>query len=298
MLSAMVCLGLVTACDQKPSTSATTQPKAAEATAAAAPAQPTVDPETLPGAAASGEGTERGPGIMVWTLREGTGNPLPPDADAATFRLSAWTTNGTQYFGDATGPDELALPLGTAMSFPGWAEAVADMRPGETRKIWMTPQDGGSWPIEDGRPIVFDVEYVALADALPLPDPLPGMAIGDASRQGASSGLRWYDIVSGNGAPLAAGDSAVVRISAWNGDGTPWHASTEATSVTIDDALMPALAEGLVGMTPGSTRKLVVPPTLGAGWNPVGGTPAGTTLILDVEYTGPPSTAAVDPASH
>ena len=64
-------------------------------------------------------------------------------------------------------------------------------------------------------------------------------------------------------------------------------------AVTIDEALMPAIAEGLIGMKPGSTRKLIIPPTLGAGFDPLGALPPGTMLILDVEYVKP-ATASAD----
>jgi peptidylprolyl isomerase len=241
----------------------------------------------LPGVPVTDEGKDIGQDILAWTLVPGTGDMLPVEPTMATMRINAWSMNGTRYFGDPDGPDELVLPTDDASAFSGWSTALSDMKVGETRKVWIGAADRTRWPLESGTPqdLVMDIELVSFGDEPPLPDPLPGAPLAGAARNGSSSGLRWYDIGAGSGPPLAAGDTATIRCTGWLADGSPWH-TTDAVTVTIDASLMPALAEGLIGMTPGSTRKLVVPPTLGVGFDPLGSLPPGSTILLDVEYIG------------
>jgi len=252
---------------------------------AAAPAKPALDPTTLPGMAVTGDGTTYGDGVVGWTLTAGTGGPIAPDAEAATMRLRGWSTDGKQFFGDDLTWDELVLPTTDAGAFSGWATALTDMQIGEVRKVWIAADGREVWPIQGSQDAVLEIEL--LASAAPTSVELPGAAVGDASRRGSSSGLRWYDLASTSGAPLKAGDAATVSMVIWLEDGTRWRdTGTAPVMVTIDDTLMPAVREGLVGMTPGSSRKLIVPPNLGAGFDPMGELPAGSTLIVDVNYVG------------
>ncbi len=264
---------------------------------AVAPAKPAMNPATLPGDAVTGDGKELGEGIRAWTLTAGSGAMLSPTANMATFKIRGWSGNGTQFFGQEMEADELILPCDDATAFPGWSTAISDMRIGERRKVWFSGTDQTRWPVTgDPTPdLVMDIELVEFDDTT-TSDALPGVAVGDAARQGDSSGLRWYDIVSTQGVPLAEGDRAKIAAMCWLADGTPVAQSgTAPVVVQLDSALMPALTAGLSGMQPGSVRKLIVPPSLGVGFNPLGGAPAGTTLVIDVHYLGPdsnpPSTA-------
>jgi peptidylprolyl isomerase len=251
------------------------------------PARPAVDPAGLPGAPVTGDGTELGKDILAWTVTPSTGEMLPVEPTTATMRVNGWSMNGTQYFGGPDGPDELTLPTGDDAAFSGWSTAVSDMKIGETRKVWISAADRDHWPLGGANPqdLVMDIELVSFGIEPAMPNPLPGASIGDAAKNGSSSGLRWYDTATGSGTPLAAGDTATIRCAGWLTDGTPWR-TTATVTVTINDSLMPALAEGLTGMAPGSSRKLIVPPDLGAGFNPMGELPAGSTLIVDVDYVG------------
>jgi FKBP-type peptidyl-prolyl cis-trans isomerase len=259
------------------------------------PAKPKIDAATLPGAPVTGEGAELGDNVLTWTITEGTGEMLPTEPTTATMKIAAWSMNGTQFFGGADGPDELVLPTSDAAAFSGWATAIRDMKVGETRKVWVSHEGRDQWPLDGAAPqdLVMDITLVSIGDEPALPDPLPGTSIADAARNGSSSGLRWYDLAAGSGAPLASGDTATIRCSGWLADGTPWQATGGMpVSITLDDTITPALAEGLVGMTPGSARKLIVPPSLGVGFNPIGSLPAGSMLILDIEYVEPTETTA------
>ncbi len=288
-IATLASLATLSACEQEAA-----KPTTPQTTKIAAPAKRVINAATLPGASATGDGTDLGDNVLAWTLTEGTGEMLPIEPTTATMNISAWSMNGTQFFGGADGPDELDLPTGNDAAFSGWSTAVGDMKVGESRKVWISAKDRGRWPLS-GPPqdVVMDIELVSIGDEPAMPSPLPGKPIADAARNGSSSGLRWYDLTAGNGAPLAVGDTGTIQVTGWYADGTPWHASGALpVSITLNDSLMPALSEGLFGMTPGSARKLIVPPTLGAGFNPLGDVPPGSTLIIDVEYIGPTEVTA------
>lgn len=291
----LITIALLGACDSGSQEAA--KPAAAETVKETPPpAKPAITAAMLPGGPVTGDGTELGSGILAWTITDGTGGMLPVEPSTATMNISAWSMNGTQYFGGPDGPDELVLPTGDSAAFDGWSTAVSDMKIGETRKVWISAADRAAWPLRDADPqdLVMEIELVSFGDEAVMPALIPGTPVGDAVRNGSSSGLRWYDMASGTGAPLAHGDTATIRCDGWLPDGSPWQATgTMPVAVTIDEALMPAIAEGLIGMKPGSTRKLIIPPTLGAGFDPLGALPPGTMLILDVEYVKP-ATASAD----
>jgi peptidylprolyl isomerase len=268
----------------------------AETTKTVEPAKPTVDVATLPGAAVpvDATGTEYSDGVRGWMIVAGSGEMIPTKPTTATVRLRGWTVNGEQFFGDPESWDELVLPTGDTAAFGGWASALTDMKIGEVRKVWIASEGRDTWPLAGANPqdLVLDIELVSIGEELSIPDVVPGAAIGDASRHGSSSGLRWYDLTAGQGKPLASGDTATVTAVAWLEDGSLWQDSGRMPFVlTLDETAMPALREGLMGMTPGSTRKLIVPPMLGGGFDPMGDLPPGTTLIMDVQFVGPARTA-------
>lgn len=286
----MIAIASLTACEQEPA-----KPAAAETTKVDELSKPVINAATLPGAPATGEGTDLGTDVLAWTITEGTGEVLPIEPTTATMHISAWSMNGQQFFGDEDGPDEMVLPTGDTAAFSGWSTAIGDMKVGETRKVWIGADHRDRWPLGGDSPqdIVMDIELVSIGDESAPPNPLPGTPVADAPRSGSSSGLRWHDLTAGTGAPLVSGDTAMIRCTGWLADGTPWQATGGMpVKFTLDESAWPALAEGLVGMSPGGSRKLIVPPTLGAGFNPLGELPAGSMLVLDVEYIGPTETTA------
>lgn len=276
---------LLTGCDANTETAKKPEP-AAVAPAPPPPARDLVKGYTLPGNAAIGTGTKRGAHALSWTIKPGQGDALPGTPTIAVFRVRGWTTDGKQYFGDEDNWDELLLSTGEATTFRGWSDAIAGQRVGEIRKVWIEGDESSSWPVQDTQQnhLVMDLELMSIEPASIESDSIPGMPIGDATLKGSSTGLRWFELAPGTGAPLKAGDTATIRCAAWLGDGTPWQDATEMpVTITIDESMMPALAEGLMGMSPGGMRKLIIPPQLGVGFDPTSNTPPGAVLVMDVE---------------
>jgi peptidylprolyl isomerase len=242
-------------------------------------------PVSLPGLATTGDATEMAPGVWTWDVQVGEGEAVGPNARTVTVSIEGWTQDGTQYFGSATGPDELVLPATSAAAFPGWAAAIDGLNVGGTRKVWAAKPTGETtWPVDYNSPIVLDITLRSVNANATIGDPLPGADVASAAAQGGADGLRFYDLVTGTGTAAQVGDTITVRYEAWLADGTPMAQSTgDAITITLNDSIAPGIANGLVGTTAGSTRKLIVPAAIGIGFDPLGTLPAGSTVVMDVE---------------
>lgn len=102
------------------------------------------------------------------------------------------------------------------------------------------------------------------------------------------SGLKYEDLVEGEGAVAAAGHRVSVHYTGWLTDGSKFDSSLDR-----NDPFSFKLAKGMVirgwdegvqGMKAGGKRKLTIPPQLGYGAAGAGGViPPNATLVFDVE---------------
>lgn len=103
-----------------------------------------------------------------------------------------------------------------------------------------------------------------------------------------ASGLRYQDLVVGDGMEAQGGNAVQVHYTGWLTDGTKFDSSLdrgEPFSFTLGTGeVIAGWDEGVQGMRVGGKRKLIVPPELGygrAGAPPV--IPGNATLVFDVE---------------
>jgi hypothetical protein len=101
------------------------------------------------------------------------------------------------------------------------------------------------------------------------------------------SGLRYTDLVVGEGAQPQAGDTVVVHYTGTLEDGTVFDSSVDR-GVPFDfilgtGAVIEGWDEGIATMRVGGKRILVVPPELGYGDQQYGPIPANATLTFEVE---------------
>jgi FKBP-type peptidyl-prolyl cis-trans isomerase FkpA len=105
------------------------------------------------------------------------------------------------------------------------------------------------------------------------------------------SGLKFEDLIEGEGEVAAAGHRVTVHYTGWLTDGTKFDSSLDR-----NDPFMFSLGagqvirgwdEGVEGMKVGGKRKLTIPPQLGYGAYGAGGViPPNATLVFEVELLG------------
>jgi hypothetical protein len=116
---------------------------------------------------------------------------------------------------------------------------------------------------------------------------VPGLPGGAGAEVTTRSGLKYTDLVVGNGPSPRAGQTAVVHYTGTLTDGTKFDSSVDKgqpySFALGTGSVIKGWDEGVATMKVGGKRKLVVPPVLGYG--PAGrpGIPPNSTLLFDVE---------------
>ena len=102
------------------------------------------------------------------------------------------------------------------------------------------------------------------------------------------SGLKYEDLVEGDGEQAAAGQTVSVHYTGWLTDGSKFDSSKDR-NMPFEFPLgagrvIRGWDEGVQGMKIGGTRKLTIPPQLGYGQAGAGGViPPNATLVFEVE---------------
>ena len=102
------------------------------------------------------------------------------------------------------------------------------------------------------------------------------------------SGLKYEDLVEGDGGLAEAGQNVSVHYTGWLTDGSKFDSSKDR-NMPFDFPLgggrvIRGWDEGVQGMKVGGTRKLTIPPQLGYGAAGAGGViPPNATLVFEVE---------------
>jgi FKBP-type peptidyl-prolyl cis-trans isomerase FkpA len=102
------------------------------------------------------------------------------------------------------------------------------------------------------------------------------------------SGLKYEDLVEGNGETAQAGQMVTVHYTGWLENGQKFDSSKDRNDPFRfklgAGQVIRGWDEGVAGMKIGGTRKLTIPANLGYGARGAGGViPPNATLIFDVE---------------
>ena len=124
--------------------------------------------------------------------------------------------------------------------------------------------------------------------------PYPFLTLPSLDTVTLPSGLRYLYNDIGNGAETKTGDSVMVAYTVYfiEKDGTrhildATRDSGKRLNAKIGQGKnIKGVEEGLIGMKQGSTKRLIIPPSLGYGEKglPDRGFPANTNLIFDIEF--------------
>ena len=102
------------------------------------------------------------------------------------------------------------------------------------------------------------------------------------------TGLKYLELVEGDGATAETGQQVVVHYTGWLTDGQKFDSSVDRNQ-PFDFALGRGMVisgwdEGVAGMKVGGKRRLTIPPQLGYGAQGAGGViPPNATLVFEVE---------------
>jgi len=104
------------------------------------------------------------------------------------------------------------------------------------------------------------------------------------------SGLQYWDIKVGTGAPAVEGKPVRVHYTGWLTNGKKFDSSVDRGEPFVFNLgageVIPGWDEGVKGMKIGGKRQLKIPPALGYGPRGAGPIPPNSTLIFDVELLG------------
>ena len=111
------------------------------------------------------------------------------------------------------------------------------------------------------------------------------------SEKMTDSGLKYEDLLIGDGVQAEAGQTVSVHYTGWLTDGTKFDSSVDRNQPLEfplgKQRVIRGWAEGVAGMKVGGRRKLTIPAHLGYGAAGAGGViPPNATLVFEVELLG------------
>ena len=227
-------------------------------------------------------------GLQIAVLTEGSGEEQAEFGDTVTLEFIIWVADGERFFtGSETAGQPFTYPIGSGAVFPGWDEGVTGMVIGEKRQLYIPAELGlGQESIGDIVPPNSDL--LMQVELLDIVKPQKATEIDAGDYKETDSGLKYFDIVEGDGATPEEGQIVIVHYTGWLEDGTQFDSSVER-GVPFEfpigtGAVIPGWDEGVASMKVGGVRQLVIPSDLGYGDAGAGATiPPGATLVFEVE---------------
>ncbi|WP_298816237.1 FKBP-type peptidyl-prolyl cis-trans isomerase [Chloroflexus sp.] len=227
-------------------------------------------------------------GLQYIEVQAGHGaQPQPGAVVAVHYR--GMLADGSVFDSSYERGEPIRFPLGVGMVIPGWDEGIGLMRVGGKARLIIPPHLGygvmGYPPvIPPNATLTFDVELVEIMPGPPdTPQDLP------AERYiTTASGLKYADLVTGDGPTATAGQTVTVHYTGWLTDGSMFDSSLSRGEPFVFPLgaghVIRGWDEGVAGMRVGGQRQLVIPAALAYGNRGAGGViPPGATLIFEVE---------------
>lgn len=226
-------------------------------------------------------------GLQYYDFQTGVGEPAK-NGDIVTNNFKLWVMTDPEnlYVGSSEGNQPISFEIGVGDTvFPGWEEGNLDMQIGGKRLLIIPPELGfGDSAVGDIPPNSVLIMEIELLD---ISQPVMMTEVEEDAYTTTESGLKFYDIVEGDGDMPVSGQLVVVHYTGWLEDGTKFDSSIERgepfTFLLGTGSVIPGWEEGLATMKKGGKRQLVIPAALGYGETGSGIIPPGATLIFDIE---------------
>ncbi len=229
-----------------------------------------------------------GSGLKYYDLVVGEGE-TPEAGQQIAVRYTGWLEDGTKFDSSLDRGQSFVFPVGSGSVIPGWDEGVATMKVGGQRQLVIPPElgygeAGAGSRIPPNATLIFEVELVEILPGAPESP----VEVDETDYVTTESGLKYYDLVVGDGEEAQTGQLAVVHYTGWLMDGTKFDSSLDrGESFTFGigaGTVIEGWEQGVVGMRVGGQRQLVIPPELGYGEGGAGGEiPPNATLTFEIE---------------
>ncbi len=208
--------------------------------------------------------------------------------DFLTFHFKGSLENGEIFESTFERGEPILVQVGSGqLPMQGWDEGMIGMREGGKRSLVIPPnlafgEEGIEEFIPGGENIYMDIELISVRK------PPKPMDIDETALESTESGLQYYVHEEGSDQKPEAGDQISVHYSGFLEDGTMFDSSTlrdEPIEFMVGEGqVISGWDEGLLDMSVGEKRTLVIPPELAYGEEGAGGAiPPNATLIFDVE---------------
>lgn len=224
-------------------------------------------------------------GLQYAVIEEGTGE-TPQAGDLVEVHYKGMLEDGTVFDSSYDRGTPIMFPLGTGRVIPGWDEGIGLLNVGSKAKLVIPSElaygeQGAGGVIPPNATLIFDVELVSTRSGA-LPE------IDEADFTTTDSGLKYHDLVEGDGASPEEGQIAVVNYIGWLEDGTMFDTSLlrgQPFSFPVGAGqVIPGWDEGVASMKVGGKRQLIIPADLAYGEQGAGGViPPNATLIFEVD---------------
>jgi peptidylprolyl isomerase len=233
--------------------------------------------------------------LAVHQIRAGVGRAAQPGDTLIVDYTGVRSETGEMFDSSYLRGLPLDFVMGRGGVISGWEQGLAGTQAGALVKLDIPPDlaYGDAPPSDDIQPgdaLTFMIEVRAVVAPVTEADAPLDLLV--APSDGATT-LGVVDVTVGDGATVAAGDTAVFHMLLVRGDNLKvlldtWQRADPLQLVIADGEGLPGLIEGLQGMRVGGTRVLTLPPDLAFGPNgePGLGLPAGVDLIVVTRVVG------------
>ncbi len=247
------------------------------------PDKPTVQiPDELP--------TELGRNVLI----DGQGPKAEAGDTVIVDYIGVRSRDGEEFDNSYDRFEPFPVNLGAGGVITGWDEGLVGAQAGERVQLDIPSElaygdraQGDVIGPDEALTFVIDVRSV-IKQSDPADKPTePGVPASDGAAE-----VLTVDLVEGEGAELAAEQTAVIDFVLYRGDNlveleSNWGIEPLQIPM-IEGQFLAGLIQGMSGMRVGGRRAITIPPELafGAEGNPQGGLPANTDIIVVVELLG------------
>lgn len=220
-------------------------------------------------------------GVSYFEIRSGDGE-VAKEGDRVSIQFAAWIQGGEFLASSVEQGQPVIYSLGADEVFLNeWDGAVIGMKVGGFRQLLITPESGSA-AIPPGETLILEIELMEIVA------PMARTVVEDEEYVTTESGLRYYDIVVGDGDTAEDGATVSVHYTGWLMDNETQFDSSLERGVPAEFTLgfgqvILGWDEGVTGMKVGGQRQLIVPPELAFGAEGRGRVPPGATLLFEVE---------------